>query len=645
MIKEELDAHYISCFAGCEQFLIKKFDISIEVFRDFVVKLLKTQELKTFYRTLCDQTVGCNHLTVISDAKEFIHIIDHYDGTLHADKRDKTGSYYTPEPVVLSMVEGVLTLPEISGKIKDQALITTLEPSCGTMIFIRHLCQAVYTLTEDVSYLKSFVKGLTTVDIQAKALILGVLGMLSHLFELTGEWQYTWHVRCEDALSIEDLDGSMDIVIGNPPYLGEKGNKDYFRYLKTLPTIAKYYEGRMDLYYFFIHRGIEALKPSGVLSFITTNYFISSDSGVKLRSHIQDETVFRKLVDHSDDDVFKSARGQHNLSFVLQKEKLNTNHLCQVSLSGQESRTIEAYKLYDHRGLINLVNDNEDYRLLEKIKGNSSGLLSDYFDVKQGIVSGADAVTNRMIAKGGIDLSGGLEKGSPIYVFPKSDVKLFDGPWQLFYKNSDIGPYKIVKEASYEIYYVTGDTQPSDQGLNYLERFKAVLSSRREVELGYRKWYELQWPRTSDLFEQAKLVMPQRSKKNTFAYSENPVYGSADIYYIIHQQQDSQALKYLNGVLNSKLYYYWLYNRGKKKGDLLELYSTPIKSLPIIHYKDLAWQREIVEAVDEILLMDSQEACGINKCIKKIDSFVYEGFSLGDDEIELVERLYDKMQK
>lgn len=160
------------------------------------------------------------------------------------------------------------------------------------------------------------------------------------------------------------------------------------------------------------------------------------------------------------------------------------------------------------------------------------------------------------------------------------------------------------------------------------------MEKRREVERGYRRWYELQWPRSEALFNQPKLIMPQRHLRNVFAYTDKAFFGSADIYYIIHERQDVDSLLYLNGVINSKMYYYWLFYRGKRKGEMLELYSTPIKNLPLLHYKALSWQKQIVQGVKDI----------INKNMpyeKNIDAILYKGFSLSDVEIEKIETLYD----
>jgi adenine-specific DNA-methyltransferase len=637
---------YVAIYEGCEDFLIGVLNISKEELRQFLISIFETEVLKKYYNALCEETVGLEDPIVILDVAHFIHMIDHYDDLIQDELRDKTGSYYTPQEIVDMMVDGLFMEGTLIEKLESKLPIDMLEPSCGTMTFVRAYLRKVKSLVSDGAYFTECIGHINVVDIQPQPLILGALALVYEIYTLSGEWAIPWKVQCQDTLNLNELDGQMDLVLGNPPYLGEKGNKAFFRRLKEQVETAPYYVGRMDLYYFFIHKGLNALKNNGLLSFITTNYFVTADSGHLLRKHIEEEGVFRRIIDYSGDGLFKSARGQHNIAFVIEKKQKNKRDLCEIVKVGQlkdhslveiSSKGIEEYKLYDGQGLISLNDDSQVHLLLEKIKMAASGLLVDHYDVKQGIVSGADAVTRRMFNSGLLEETEVIKKGTPIYVFPKEMGQPFEGPWRNFYKNSDIGHYKIMNNPTYKIYYLSEDYQPSKEGLAYLQQFRSVLMARREVALGYRKWYELQWPRTCHLFEQPKIVMPQRGRENVFAYTEGPFYGSADIYYIIHHAQDKASLKYLNGIINSKLYYFWLYHRGKKKGPLLELYSTPIKNLPIIHYEGFAWQNEIIKWVETIMESDRFDLS------EQIDSLLYEGFSLTNDEIDKIERLYRRI--
>jgi len=118
----------------------------------------------------------------------------------------------------------------------------------------------------------------------------------------------------------------FDIIIGNPPYLGQNYNAHIFQELiKEYLICRKYFIGNMDLFYYFIHLGIVKLKPGGLLSFITTNYWLtkSKKTGIKyLKPHITNDCYILQYIDLSKLKIFSDALGQHNCIFVLQKKTI-----------------------------------------------------------------------------------------------------------------------------------------------------------------------------------------------------------------------------------------------------------------------------------------------------------------------------------
>ena len=81
-------------------------------------------------------------------------------------------------------------------------------------------------------------------------------------------------------------------------------------------------------------------------------------------------------------------------------------------------------------------------------------------------------------------------------------------------------------------------------------------------------------------FEDKKLVLPHRARKNICAYAPGAWYASSDVYFIT-QPGEGISLWYLLALLNSKPYYAWLFYNGKRKGNLLELYAQPLGEVPI----------------------------------------------------------------
>ena len=119
---------------------------------------------------------------------------------------------------------------------------------------------------------------------------------------------FLWNVYFAEIFSQKS---GFDIVIGNPPYVGEKGHKEIFRPLKKV--FKDRYEKNSDLLYFFFMKSIDILKKDGHLAFITTNYYLTADSAIKLRKELKNKTAICNLVNFNEMKIFESALGQHNI--------------------------------------------------------------------------------------------------------------------------------------------------------------------------------------------------------------------------------------------------------------------------------------------------------------------------------------------
>lgn len=458
----------------------------------------------------------------------------------------------------------------------------------------------------------------------------------------------------------------FDIVIGNPPYVGEKGNKEIFRRIIDTSFGKKYYQSKYDLFYFFFHLGINLMKDNGILAFITTNYYLTADGAFNLRKDIKERTNILNLINFNEIKIFETAKGQHNLITILEKSilknKIGSTSISQKNISlditnlnsvfTKENTEFNYYQFnqdefYDGENLyIRLEKDNIS-AILDKI--NSQNIkLENICYVNQGLRTGADKLTNSHIEKYGIS----EEKGKGIFVLTTQEyekllphLNSFEKTrYKPLFKNSDITKYVASEKVNYYFLDLAcpGDKEiPAEKIENiieYLKPFKKVLEGRKETANGVLNaieegiWWLISVRRKLD-FSLEKIIAPQRSKYNCFAYNDTEWNASADVYFIT-KKEDTIDLKYLLGILNSKLCYIWLYKKGKRKGDMLELYATPLEQIPVkIISKEE--QEKYIQAVDRIIELKKLDK-DTQELERQIDEMVYDLYELTEEEKELI---------
>jgi adenine-specific DNA-methyltransferase len=224
---------------------------------------------------------------------------------------------------------------------------------------------------------------------------------------------------------------------------------------------------------------------------------------------------------------------------------------------------------------------------------------------------------------------------SEIHDIPSNERNLL----RPFYKNSDIEKFYCSAQTDLRVIYADRNfNRPSDFPtiIEHLGKFRKRLSEIREVKNGIIQYYQLQWPREESIFKSPKIVAPQRSRGNTFAYTERDWYASVDVYFIT-QKDTWISLKYILTLLNSKLYFLWLYRKGKRKGEMLELYQRPLSEIPIKRINK-AQQKPFVDLADQILAAKQRDPEEDTTALEReIDGLVYQLYGLSEEEIKIVE--------
>jgi adenine-specific DNA-methyltransferase len=110
-------------------------------------------------------------------------------------------------------------------------------------------------------------------------------------------------------------ESGFEIVIGNPPYVRQEAVKRmiaYKEYPDEMPmkeALKPHYQcftGTADLYVYFYERALQLLRTGGILSYITSNSFLNSAFGDKLRGYLATQTTLLTLIDFAEAKVFKA---------------------------------------------------------------------------------------------------------------------------------------------------------------------------------------------------------------------------------------------------------------------------------------------------------------------------------------------------
>tara|TARA_B100000902_G_C27322309_1_gene925526 strand:- start:5884 stop:9504 length:3621 start_codon:yes stop_codon:yes gene_type:complete len=487
---------------------------------------------------------------------------------------------------------------------------------------------------------------------------------------------FLWHLFFQEVFD----KGGFDIVIGNPPYIGEKGNERIFQEVQKSNLGGRFYTRWMDYFYFFFHLGIDLLNDNGTLAYITTNYFFTSTGGITLRKDLNDRSTIHSLVNFNELKIFESATGQHNAITILKKNKTDEKEAKNINI--KISGTANNFKLdkilnyksshdADYFAVTqDLIFEGNDFQIriqgkgqvlkesnsigdvLQKMKENTNA-LSEIAPITMGVVSLSDKVSNNHIKKFNVNHS----KGEGIYVLSHTEAKQlklsendFNKFIRPFYKNSDIERYKSEPKNTQWLIYIKDQGEPISLPKplkGHFEKYKTIIKGLKDNFLKnaiaasvVKKWYKngnyfvLFTPKKESYFIGEKIIAPYRSKQNIFGYNNIPFFGSKDVAYILPGNPD-YSLKYLNCILNSKLIYHWLYHKGKRKGETLELYKAPLSQIPIKKASDDI-QSIFISKFNELAEI-SKENKSYNSIIRNLDFLVYALYELTYEDIAIIE--------
>ena len=461
---------------------------------------------------------------------------------------------------------------------------------------------------------------------------------------------FLWHTWFSDVFNRSDDCGGksgFDIVIGNPPYIKEDFNRGAFDgFRETSP----YYMGKMDLWYGFACHSIDMLSGNGSLCFIAQNNWTTSAGAKKLRNHIIKETRILQLLDFNDYMVFGESASIQTMVMLFSLDSTTDDYSFshRVLLPGA-SKSDMIDLLYQHN------NPNCSYRvphIRRETYTNKFLTFSLQEDLLDRIASGKTFLTEDE-ATNGIHphydfVNGKINRNHPEFpvgtgifglsTIEKDRLQLTSKELELikpYYTSEQVHRYYTCPENELWIIYTTSEFKnpnsmdPYPHLKTHLDRFQHIISS-------CNKPYGLHRARKEAFFKNEKIVALRKCVGSpVFSYSDFDCYVSATFYVIKTTRWD---MKFLTGLLNSRLIKFWLKNRGKMQGENYQLDKEPLEMIPLPN--PTVQQKEISQLVDTIIKGKRDNPDFISTNIEEqIDKLVYEIYGLSSADIEVIESI------
>ena len=441
----------------------------------------------------------------------------------------------------------------------------------------------------------------------------------------------------------------FDIVIGNPPYVGESGHKKIFQEVAKTEFGKKFYIGKMDFWYFFVSKGLNLLNENGYLSYIAPNNWMTTFGGKKVRNDILDRATLIKFIDFKDFMVFDSA-AQQTMIFLLKKEhkdnyEFEYKYLDEKYIDKPKEEVINnffnnkigiKYQSYiskgDNYNKAFTFNNSISNMVLNNIKRRANFYLDGQKEISNGIHPHHAEIKRKMLEEHPND---NIKVGDGIFIVSNDELKEINPTnkelelIKPYYNSENIKRYFFEKTNIKSIIYTDSRFKDIELMNDYpnlklhLDKFKVYITSNNRP-------YGLHRARNQYFFEGKKIFSLRKCEEPSFTYVDVPAYVTAEYYSI---KSDRIDLLYLVGILNSNVIKYWLKLKGKMQGNHYQIDAEPLKNIPI------CYNMEYREKLKELVIKrnnnnDKDENDFLEKMINQI---VYKIYDLDENNIKIIE--------
>jgi len=476
-------------------------------------------------------------------------------------------------------------------------------------------------------------------------------------------WQPFEHEACgwfDPALMVGVKE--FDVVIGNPPYARvqslQQSQPQNVEYFKKNYISAK---GSFDIYVIFIEKGFSLLKSSGVFSYIVPHKFFQAQFGEAIRQFLTQRKALMQIVRFGAEQVFEEA----------------SNYTCLLFLSPQPQSQFNFYEVKS------LINSTETFQAIQWQQSHpsyeSSLIQAPQSNVWNFTIGGVDTVLQKLRQQShtlgdiirkifqGIATSADKIYVLPIVAWQEKTVRCFSnalnrevelelGLVKPFLMGKNVHRYELVSAKNvvifpYTIEYGKAMLMPQSfirenfpLGWQYLLENKQALSERENGRFK-ETWHSFSRPQNLTEFEAVKIMTPEIALGCQMSFDlEGIFYHTTKIYSFVFNQNLKDSPKYLLGILNSKVLWFFLSSTGYVlRGGYFTFKTEYLKPFPIpcSLSKNPPTQSQhdrMVVMVDQILAAKRANPKADTSALEReIDRLVYALYGLTAAEVALVE--------
>lgn len=576
-----------------------------------------------------------------------------------AAQRKANGIHYTPPLLAAYLAQQVVA--GLVNRTGTSGYISILDPACGDGGLLKAVSAAAPLALRARLALTGFdtdaealrVAERTLSDIEAASVDLRCVDFLSTFSISDSEPQmgFQFGAKKRERPQSETL---FDAIIANPPYVRTQVlGSAAARKLAGRFGIS----GRVDLYHAFVKAMTLALREGGVLGLLTSNRFLSVQSGSSMREWLTSHFQLLRLVDLGDTKLFEAAvlpamlialrkagASEQHCEFIRVYEtsgqdsasQRNVKSVLEVldgSFSGHASADDRCFHV--QTGHLQASSDsatpwtmsNGDIASwLSSVKAHASGEFSDVAKVCVGIKTTADAV----FIRDDWDSLPEAEKPEVELLHPLVTHHLA-ARWHLPAAPATakrvLYPYRLECEDRVPV-----DLADYPCAQRYLLKHRERLQGRSYVIEGGRHWYEIWVPHRPLDWTRPKIAFPDISETSKFFLVEEGWIVNGDCYWArLLPGQDPAWLNVMLAVANSSFIhkFYDVVFHNKLYAGRRRFMSQYVNRFPL---PNLERAGDILDATAGLLrACATQDTDRVARLQLELDRLVWRAFGLPEE--------------